>query len=247
MDTDSGAYSGQERLAEAFAELVETTVGEFDVHELLQVLADRCVDVLDVSASGLLLANGGGLRMIVASNERAELLELFQIQHDEGPCLDSYRSGEAIVAEAVDGGFDRWPRFARACVDPGFSSIIAVPLRVTGKVMGTLNLFGTTERPALNQTTARVAQAMAHVAAIAIEQDRISRERATLIVQLETALESRVTIEQAKGMLANHLDIDLNEAFGRLRHRARSSRRLLSEVAEEAVLNRGRDYTSAGD
>ncbi|HET7195970.1 MAG TPA: GAF and ANTAR domain-containing protein [Nocardioides sp.] len=247
MDTDSGAYSGQERLAEAFAELVETTVGEFDVHELLQVLADRCVDVLDVSASGLLLANGGGLRMVVASNERAELLELFQIQHDEGPCLDSYRSGEAIVAEAVDGGFDRWPRFARACVDPGFSSIIAVPLRVTGKVMGTLNLFGTTERPALNQTTARVAQAMAHVAAIAIEQDRISRERATLIVQLETALESRVTIEQAKGMLANHLDIDLNEAFGRLRHRARSSRRLLSEVAEEAVLNRGRDYTSAGD
>ena len=97
------------------------------------------------------------------------------------------------------------------------------------------------------QATARVAQAMAHVAAVAIEQDRISRERARLIAQLEGALETRVTIEQAKGMLANHLDIDLNEAFGRLRHRARSSRRLLAEVAEEAVVNRGRDYTADGD
>ena len=247
MGTASGASAGQERLAEAFAELVETTVGEFDVHELLQVLADRCVHALDVAASGLLLANGGGLRMMVASNDRAELLELFQIQHDEGPCLDCYRSGEAIVAEALDGGFDRWPRFAQACVDPGFTSVIAVPLRVTGKVIGTLNLFGTDERPALDHATARVAQAMADVAAVAIEQDRISRERATLIVQLESALESRVAIEQAKGMLANHLDIDLNEAFRKLRHRARSSRRLLSDVAEEAITNRGRDYTAAGD
>lgn len=246
MDTHSGS-AGLETVAEAFAKLVETTLGEFDVHELLQVLADQCVHVLNVPASGLLLANGGGLRIIVASNERTELLELFQIQHDEGPSLDCYRSGEAIVAQALDGGFDQWPRFARACVDPGFSSVIAVPLRVTGKVIGALNLFGTDEQPARDVATAKVAQAMAHVAAIAIEQDRISRERATLIVQLETALETRVTIEQAKGMLANHLDIDLNEAFGRLRHRARSSRRLLSEVAAEAVINRGRDYTSAGD
>ena len=113
MDAGTGAAGDLERLALAFAELVVATVGEFDVHELLQVLADRCVDVLDVAAAGLMLADdAAGLRVMVASNDQAKLLELFQIQHDEGPCLDSFRSGEAIVAQALDGGFDQWPRFA---------------------------------------------------------------------------------------------------------------------------------------
>lgn len=248
MDTGSGASAGLERLAEAFGELVETTVGEYDVHELLQVLVDRCVDVLDVAASGLLVAHeGSGLTVMVASDQRAELLELFQIQNDEGPCLDCYRSGEAIFAEASDGGLDRWPRFARACAEAGFSSVTAVPMRVNGTMFGGLNLFGAADQPSPNHTTARVAQAMAKVAAIAIEKDRISDERATLIEQLQTALESRVAIEQAKGILANHLDVDLNEAFRRLRHRARNSRRLLTDVAQEAINTRGRDYTGAGD
>ena len=248
MDTGSGASADLERLAEAFAELVEVTVGEYDVHELLQVLVDRCVGVLDVAASGLLVANGGsGLKVMAASDERAELLELFQIQNDEGPCLDCFRSGEAIIAQASNGGFDRWPRFARACANAGFSSVTAVPMRVNGTVFGGLNLFGTVERQAPNMRTARVAQAMAKVAAISIEKDRVSSERATLIEQLETALESRVAIEQAKGILANHLDIDLNEAFGLLRHRARSSRRLLKDVATDAINNGVGDYTAARD
>ena len=100
----TGAAGDLERLALAFAELVVSTVGEFDVHELLQVLASRCVDVLDVAASGLMLADAdAGLQVMVASNEQAKLLELFQIQHDEGPCLESFRSGEAIVAQSPDG------------------------------------------------------------------------------------------------------------------------------------------------
>ena len=240
MDTGRGASAGLKSLAEAFAELVEATVGEYDVHELMQVLVDRCVGVLDVAASGLLVANGGsGLKVMAASDHRAELLELFQIQNDEGPCLDCYRSGEAIVAEAPKGGLDRWPRFARACVNAGFSSVTAVPMRVNGTVFGGLNLFGTAEQPAPGIGTAGVAQAMARVAAIVIEKDRVSHERATLIGQLETALESRVAIEQAKGILANHLDIDLNDAFERMRHRARSSRRLLRDVAAEVIANRG--------
>ena len=113
MNAGSGASGDLERLAEAFAELVEAMMGEFDVHELLQVLADRCVEVLDVAASGLMLASSeAGLQVMVASDEQARLLELFQIQHDEGPCLDSYRSGTAVVA--VDhGGYDQWPRSRR--------------------------------------------------------------------------------------------------------------------------------------
>ena len=245
MDAGSGASGDLERLAEAFAELVEAMMGEFDVHELLQVLADRCVEVLDVAASGLMLASSeAGLQVMVASDEQARLLELFQIQHDEGPCLDSYRSGTAVVAVVDHGGYDQWPRFASAAADAGYTSVIAVPLRVGGKVTGALNLFGTAERPAPDISAARVAQAMADVAAAGIEQVRLARERVALIVQLETALESRVVIEQAKGILAYHLDIDLQEAFLLLRHRSRSSQRLLEDVAVEAIASRGHDYTS---
>jgi len=240
VDAGTGAAGDLERLALAFAELVVATVGEFDVHELLQVLADRCVDVLDVAAAGLMLADdAAGLRVMVASNDQAKLLELFQIQHDEGPCLDSFRSGEAIVAQAQDGGFERWPRFAPAAASAGYTSVIAVPMRVAGTVKGALNLFGTPDQPAPNMPAAKVAQAMADVTAVAIEHVRLSQKRVALIVQLETALESRVAIEQAKGILAHHFDVGLDEAFVLLRHRARSQRRLLKDVAEEAINNRG--------
>ena len=223
------------------------TVGEFDVHELLQVLVTRCVDVLDVSASGLMLADADAdLEVMIASNERAKLLELFQIQHDEGPCLESFRSGEAVLAVAFDGGFDQWPRFAPAAVNAGYLSVIAVPMRVGEKVIGALNLFGTHARPAPDISTATIAQAMADVAAVAIEHVRLADERVSLIVQLETALESRVAIEQAKGIVAYHLDIGLDEAFVLLRQRARTSRRLLKDVAVDAINNRGNGFTTGG-
>ena len=246
MDAGSEAPADLQRLAEAFAELVVATVGEFDVYELLQVLADRCVDVLDVSASGLMLADADGLEVMIASNEQAKLLELFQIQHDEGPCLESFRSGEGVVAVALDGGFDQWPRFASAAVNAGYLSVIAVPMRVGEKVIGALNLFGTQVRPVPDTSTARIAQAMADVAAVAIEHVRLADERVSLIVQLESALESRVAIEQAKGIVAYHLDIGLDEAFVLLRRRARTSRRLLKDVAVEAIDNRGQDFTTDG-
>jgi GAF domain-containing protein len=240
MDAGGRASADPERLAEAFAELIETIADEFDVHELLQVLANRCVDVLGVAASGLMLADGdAGLQVMVASNERAKLLELFQIQHDEGPGLDCQRSGETIVANGLEQGVTRWPRFATAAGDAGYSSVIALPMRVRGTVIGVLNLFGTPDQPAMGVPTARIARAMATVAAVAIEQVRLSRQRATLVEQLETALESRLAIEQAKGILAARLDISLDEAFVVLRDHARSSRRLLKDVAREAIRSGG--------
>ena len=237
-----------ETVSEAFAELVEATVGEFDVLELLQILVDQCVRVLGVAASGLMLAGrSSDLQMMVASDQRAEFLELFQVQHDEGPCVETYRSGQPVVGRETDGGLDRWPRFQTACADVGFNSVVAVPMRVNGTVVGGLNLFGTAAQPAPTMATARVAQAMAKVAAIVIEKDQVSRERQTLIGQLETALESRVAIEQAKGVLVANLDIGANEAFALLRQRARSNRQLLKDVATEVVETRGQDYAARGD
>lgn len=239
MDISERASDGLETLSEAFAELVEASMGEFDVYELLQVLVDRCVDVLGVAASGLMLADGAAdLHVMVATDDQAKFLELFQIQHDEGPCLESFRSGEMVVAEEVDGSGDRWPRFELACMDAGFNSVTAVPMRVNGKVIGGLNLFGTVQQPGPTAATARIAQAMAKVAAIAIEKDTVSRERVTLITQLETALESRVVIEQAKGIVSAQSDVSLHDAFDLLRKQARSSRRLLKDVAMEVVQSR---------
>lgn len=248
METGDRASGSLETLAEAFAELAETTLGEFDVHELLQVLVDRCVDVLGVAASGLMLADGAAdLHMMVATDERAKVMELFQIQHDEGPCLESFRSGEMVVVESLTGDFDQWPRFGPASVELGFTSVTAVPMRVNGKVIGGLNLFGTAEQAGPSMTKARIAQAMAKVAAIAIEKDTERRERATLIEQLETALESRVAIEQAKGVLASHLDMDPHDAFRLLRQRARETRRLLRDVASEVVKTRGTSFSTNSD
>jgi GAF domain-containing protein len=246
---DAGADGFRlETVSEAFVELVEATVGEFDVLELLQILVDQCVRVLGVAASGLMLAGrSSDLQMMAASDQRAEFLELFQVQHDEGPCVETYRSGQVVVAQASDGGLDHWPLFRTACAEAGFSSVVAVPMRLDGKVIGGLNLFGTAGQPAATMTTARVAEAMAKVAAIVIEKDQVSRDRDTLIGQLETALESRVAIEQAKGVLVANLDITANEAFALLRQRARSNRQLLKDVATEVVKTRGQDYAAKGD
>jgi GAF domain-containing protein len=243
MDPDVQPSYDSARLAEAFVELARTMVGELDVHELLQVLIDRSLSVLGVAASGLMLADGGrDLQTMVASSEQAEFLELFEIQEAEGPCLDSFRSGEPISVQDLHQGLDRWPRYIRRAMDQGFGSVIAVPMSLRQRAAGALNLFGTEDRPAVADATVRIAQAMVDVSAVAIEQGQLSRERATHIEHLETALESRLAIEQAKGVLSRHLDIGMQDAFDLLRRQARDTRRLLRDVAAETVNTGGRNF-----
>jgi GAF domain-containing protein len=228
------------KLAEAFVEIADTLVDDFDVHDLLHVLSRRCVDLLGVAEAGLLLADERGLlRVAVASSERARLMDLFQIQNDEGPCLDCYRSGEAVVGEHLTDTDPRWPRFAGAAVAEGFGSVLALPLRLRGQVIGALNLFADAERPPIAESTVPIAQSMADVATIVILQDRLARNRELLAEQLQIALNSRVMIEQAKGVIAARHDVGMEEAFERLRTQARRSRRRLVDVAEEMV--RGSD------
>jgi GAF domain-containing protein len=228
-----------QKLAQTFVELADSLVDEFDAFDLLQVLVGRCVDLLGVSAAGLLLADQHGqLRVTVSSHESARLLDLYQLQNDEGPCLECYRTRRPIGVQVLDAEKSRWPRFATAAVNEGFGAVLALPLRLRGSVIGALNLFGDAHGTLADPDIVPVAQAMADVSTIAILQERLTRERDLVNEQLQQALDSRVVIEQAKGVLATRLDIDMGQAFQLIRGRARGQRRRLREVADEIVSTR---------
>jgi hypothetical protein len=229
------AIDREQRLAETFVELADTLVADFDVIDFLQVLAARCVELLDVAAAGLVLADqGGALRVVAASDERARLLELLEVQGDEGPCRDCCRLASAVVNVDLAGAAGRWPRFAPRAVGAGFGSANALPLRLRGQVVGSLNLFHA-GAGGLGGLELRLAQALADAATIGILQQRTIRQGEVAAAQLQAALTSRVVIEQAKGVLAERLQVSTDEAFGVLRTAARSRGRLLSEVAAQVA------------
>jgi GAF domain-containing protein len=226
-----------ERLAEVFVELADTLVAGYDLMEFLQVLAERCAEVLEVDAAGLLLADSGGvLRLVAASTEQARVLELFQIQDDEGPCVDCYRTGEVVVISDTGSAQAavRWPGFAVAARCAGFAGVHAIPMRLRDEVIGTLNLFRAAPGD-LDQAAAQVARALVDVATIGILQERAVRERAVVAGQLQVALNSRVVIEQAKGILAERLKVAPDAAFMLLRRYARDHNRPLTELAGDVI------------
>ena len=223
-----------ENLVGAFVELADTLVDDFDVVELLQVLANRSVELLGAAAAGLLLADkSGSLKVAVTSSERAHLLELYQLQSAEGPCLDCYRVGEPISATDLEHATDRWPRFATAAAAAGYSSVHAVPMRVRNEVLGVMNLFGGGTGQEVEPANLPVAQALTDVAAIALMQGQLVRRRETLAQQLQGALDSRVNIEQAKGLVAGRLHKEMDEAFELLRSHARRNNLRLADVAAD--------------
>ena len=209
-------------LSETFVELTDTMIADFDVIDFLQVLTDRSVQLLDVSAAGLLLADPRGqLRVVAASSEAARLLELFQLQNDQGPCLDCFRTGRPVGAADLAAAAQRWPRFAPAARHAGFAAVQALPMRLRDQVIGALNLFRATPG-AFDPANVRIGQALADVATISLLHERSMRRSDTLNEQLQTALNSRVIIEQAKGKLAERLGLDMNQAFSLLRDHARA-------------------------
>jgi GAF domain-containing protein len=223
-----------EQLVGAFVELADTLVDDFDVVELLQLLANRCVELLGAAAAGLLLADGtGSLQVAVTSSERARLLELYQLQSAEGPCLDCFRGGSQVSVTDMDGASKRWPRFAPAALAAGYSSVHAVPMRVRDEVIGVLNLFGADDGQQMEPGNLPVAQALTDVATIALMQGQLVRRRETLAQQLQTALDTRVNIEQAKGLVAGRLHTGMDDAFELIRSFARRRNRRLADVASE--------------
>ena len=234
-------------LAERLVSLADTLVEDYDVMELLNHLVFSCVELLGVSAAGLLLVDRDGkLKPLAFSDEDAKFLELFQLHNGEGPCMDVLRSGAAVTATDLTQTRDRWPQFTPAALAHGFHSVQAVPLRLRGTCIGGLNLFASDQKP-LGGPDQKVAQAMADMATIGILQQRSRDQAAVLAAQLQEALDSRIVIEQAKGVLAGRANVDPNEAFHALRDFARTTNQRLSAVAAmlvqrqldaDAVLNR---------
>jgi hypothetical protein len=224
-------------IGRTFVELADTLVEGYDLLEFLLMLAERSVELLGITEAGVVLADPqGNLRALASSSERMRLLELIELQREDGPCLDSWRTGEPARADDLAEAVDRWPRFAPSALAAGFASVYALPLRLREERIGALNLFA--DRPsALGREDEALGQAMADVATIGILHERSLDERTSVADQLKVALRSRVTLEQAKGMVIAQTGLDADGAFALLRSYSRASGRRLGEVAR-AVTDR---------
>lgn len=236
----------QPSLTRTLVQLADTLVDDFDIVEILTLLTDRCVEVLGVSAAGLMLASPeGDLRVIASSSEAMRLLELFELQSQEGPCLDCYRTGEQVAKRDLSVVDGRWPRFARRALDAGFRSAHAVPMRLRGDVVGALNLFRADEGQ-MSDADVLAAQVLADVATIAVLQHRSVLDAQIVTDQLNHALNSRVVIEQAKGVVAERDGVDMAHAFFRLRSHAREHGLRLVDVARDVIDGQSRLASSEG-
>jgi GAF domain-containing protein len=222
-------------LARTLVQLADTLVADYDVIELLTLVTDCCVDVLDVAAAGIMLAGPeGDLRVMASSSEAMRVLELFEIQSQEGPCLDCYRTSAPVINQDLATVNGRWPRFAEEALAAGFHSVHALPMRLRGSVIGALNLFRQSPGD-LRVADVEAAQALADVATIAILQHRATLEAQVVNDQLNHALNSRIVIEQAKGMVAERLGVNMEQAFAILRGHARNHNLRLADVAQGVI------------
>jgi len=224
-----------EELAETLVELADTVAAEFDLDDFLRLLANRCVRLVGADAAGLVLIDHGGqVQAVGASGERARSLALCETREEAGPGLDCCRRGKPVVVPDLAAGADRWPRYAAEARAAGFAAVHAMPMRLRAEVIGALTLFRV-EPGELEKVDARVAQAMADIATIGIVQARAVRRQEELAAQLQRALNSRVVIEQAKGVLAERLGLGMTAAFEALRNYARSHNARVSELAVSIV------------
>ena len=226
------------RVLDAVVSLVDTLLVDFDVVDLLTELTERCAELLDVASAGFLLADPlKQLRLVAVTSEQARELELFQLQADEGPCVDCFVTGQPVSVANLQTETERWPRFVPAALDAGFASVHAVPMRAAGLVLGALGLFGT-HPGVLSDADLLVGQTLTHIACVAILQERAPTP-STVMPQLHSALTRRVVVEQAKGFLRETLEVSVEQAFQLLRTYSRTHRRHLTEVARRLMTEPG--------
>lgn len=222
-------------LVRTLVELADTLVDDFDVVELLTRLTDRCVELLGVTAAGVMLISpAGDLRVMASSSEAMRIMELLELQTQEGPCPDCFRTGQSVVHPDLTAGDHTWPTFAPAAIEAGFRSVHAIPLQLRGEVLGALNLFSAGPGP-MGDADVVAGGALADLATIAIIQYRVAHEAKILNDQLNHALNSRVLIEQAKGVLAERSSLEMDHAFSLLRKYARNHNLRLADVAQALI------------
>jgi GAF domain-containing protein len=222
-------------LVSTLVELADNLVDNYDIIDVLTLLSTRCVETIDASSAGVMVARPGGeLQYVASSSESMRILELFQIQANEGPCVDCYTSGRAIINHELFDSDTSWPRFTPQAVAQGYRSVHCLPLRLRGQTIGALNLFRT-DAGLLTSEDVVVAQGLADVATIAILQHQSSLSARLLNEQLNFALNSRIVIEQAKGMISQFAQCDMDVAFERLRTHARNHNIRLTDVASRIV------------
>lgn len=225
----------ENRLAQIFVELADTLVDEFDALDFLHTLTDRSVELLQVDAAGVILSDQRGhLQVVASTSNRAEDLELFELQSDEGPCLDCYDTGRVVANIEASVAKDRWPLFTEAFLQAGYQSAHAVPLRLRNQVIGAMNLF-CIDQMTLDDDDLALAQALADIATIGLLQERASQQSDLIVEQLETALHSRILIEQAKGVLIGAASVSVDEAFRLMREFSRRNRTPLRDVAAQVI------------
>jgi GAF domain-containing protein len=228
-----------DQLAQVFVDVADTLVDEFDLIEFLQRVTTHTSDLVSARACGLLLADHHGrLQVMAASDERAEMLELFQAQAEEGPCQDCYTTGEPVTNTDLEQAYHRWPKFAPQAVAAGFKAVHAFPMRLRGHVIGAMNMFGD-DTGEMSDSDIRVVQALADIATIGILQERAVARGELLTEQLQSALNSRIVVEQAKGALAQLHGGTPDEAFLRLRSYCRRHGLRLSAVAYQITTDPG--------
>jgi GAF domain-containing protein len=225
-----------QRLATIFVEVADTLIDEFDVIDFLHMLTDRAAALVDAAAVGIVLADPRGtLEFMAGSNENVKLLELFQLQNKEGPCLEAFRTAQPVINVDLGAAGDRWPKFAPRATEAGFQSVHAFPLRLRQQAIGAMNVFGATKGGDFEGTDVTVMQALADIACIGLIQERAIRRGEVLTEQLQGALNSRIVIEQAKGAIAQARGISVDEAFARIRSYARNHHQRLTDVAHAIV------------
>jgi hypothetical protein len=225
------------RVLSAVVTLVDSLLDDFDVVDLLTELTERCAELLDIASAGFLLADPlQQLHLLAATSERTRDIELFQLQAEEGPCIECYRTGEPVLIADIGTQIDRWPRFVPAAIEAGFTSVHALPMRAAGAVLGALGLFDT--RPGdLSEADQLVAQTLAHIACVAVLQE-LPPTPTTLVTPLRSALSGRIQVEQAKGYLSEVLDMSMDEAFRLLRTHSRMRGEHLTDVARRLMRDR---------
>jgi GAF domain-containing protein len=236
-DQTDGQHTSRQAVlvAQSFVALADTLVDDFDVVELLDRLVADCVNLIDVSAAAILLVNRDRtLEVVASSNEASRLMEVFQLESHSGPCVDAVQTGEPVSITDPGELHRRWPAFGRAVEQVGFSAVYALPMRLRTEKIGALNLFNA-DHPPLSEFDHRLAQALADVATIGILQQRTVSRASTLAEQLQLALNTRISVEQAKGVIAEYGGVDMGAAFEAIRQFARTNRLKLSAVAQSLI------------